>query len=52
LVFLLLPRCQGECGSQKYTAGPVPVRIWACGAISGPWSRVRGQRSYGVTTLS
>src|SRR5664280_1241115 len=36
LVFSLLPRCHGECGSQKYTSIPVATEKSACRAISFP----------------
>ena len=38
--FSLVPRCQGEWGSQKYTETPVATLklVWA--AISLPWSQV------------
>src|ERR671911_1243026 len=36
LVFSLVPRCQGLCGSQKNTWRPVSMRSWACWAISAP----------------
>ena len=36
LPFSLVPRCQGECGSQKYTARPVAAVIWSWLAISLP----------------
>ena len=43
--FSLLPRCQGEWGSQKKTGIPVSTvnRLWA--AISVPWSQVRERNS-------
>jgi transposase InsO family protein len=40
LVFSLVPRCHGLCGSQKYTCRPVSIRSCACWAISAPWSQV------------
>ena len=40
LVFSLLPRCHGECGSQKKIGMPVAVVNSACLAISAPWSQV------------
>jgi hypothetical protein len=40
-VFSLVPRCQGECGSQKYTSNPVAAAVCSCSAISRPWSQVR-----------
>src|SRR5664279_499675 len=36
LVFSLVPRCHGECGSQKYTSIPVATEKSACRAISFP----------------
>ena len=40
LVFSLLPRCQGECGSAKYTLRPVRRSIRAWWNSSLPWSQV------------
>src|SRR5205823_7640075 len=45
LVFSLVPRCHGLCGSQKYTWSPVSIRSLACSAISAPWSQVSDRRS-------
>ena len=45
LVFSLVPRCHGLCGSQKYTGRPVSIRSCACWAISAPWSQVSDRRS-------
>jgi len=39
LVFSLVPRCQGECGSQKNTAASAATEKRACSTISSPWSR-------------
>jgi hypothetical protein len=44
LVFSLVPRCHGECGSQKYTSIPVETEKSACRAISFPWSQVTDLR--------
>jgi transposase-like protein len=41
LVFSFVPRCQGECGSQKKISNPVAALVWACRAISRPWSQIR-----------
>jgi hypothetical protein len=43
LVFSLVPRCHGLCGSQKYTGRPVRIRSWACWAHLG--ALVPAQRS-------
>src|SRR4051812_26018139 len=45
LVFSLVPRCQGACGSQKKTSIPAPMRICFQSRISGPWSQVSERRS-------
>ena len=45
LVFSLVGRCQGECGSQKNTGMPSAAAIWSCSAISLPWSQVSDRRS-------
>nr|KEP23651.1 hypothetical protein DA06_06330 [Georgenia sp. SUBG003] len=45
LVFSLEPRCQGLCGSQKYTGRSVAKVISAWRAISRPWSQVSERRS-------
>ena len=36
-VFSFVPRCQGECGSQKYTSRPSCEPILRCWASSLPW---------------
>ena len=41
LVFSLVPRCHGECGSQKSIAIVVAIVICRCWASSVPWSHVR-----------
>ncbi len=51
-MFSLLGRCQGECGSQKYTAIPASLVSWACLAISPPWSRASERRSCPCRELS
>ncbi len=38
-MFSLMPRCHGECASQKYTFVPVSSVICRCSASSLPWSR-------------
>ena len=44
-VFLLEPRCQGPCGSQKYTQGRKVVMVnCGCWDISLPWSQVNDRR--------
>ena len=43
-VFSLVPRCQGECGSQKYTSRPSCEPILRCWASSLPWSQVSDNR--------
>ena len=50
LVFSLRPRCQGECGSQKYTSKPVAAAVCSCIVISRPWSQVRVLRHPGGMT--
>ena len=45
LVFSLLPRCHGACGSQKYTSIPVAKGICFDSRISMPWSQVSERRS-------
>src|SRR4029453_8480016 len=45
LVFSLVPRCHGLCGSQKNTCRPVSIRSRACWASSAPWSQVNDRRS-------
>jgi hypothetical protein len=45
LVFSLLPRCQGLCGSQKYTFTFVATVKLLCWAISSPRSQVNERRS-------
>jgi len=45
IVFSLVPRCHGECGSQKYTLIPVAAVISRWPAISLPWSHVSERRS-------
>ena len=42
LVFSLLPHCQGECGSQKYTGARMPVQLGAQLAATLHEQRVRG----------
>lgn len=44
LVFSLLPRCQGECGSQKQIGIPVAIEISWWRDISAPWSQVVERR--------
>jgi len=39
-VFSLVPRCQGEWESQKYTGAPSDSLIARWRAISVPWSQV------------
>jgi len=46
LVFSLVGRCQGECGSQKNTGMPSASAIWPCSAISFPWSQVSDRRNW------
>src|SRR5450756_2168822 len=36
---LVVPRCHGECGSQKNTGMPVATVNRACSVISRPWSQ-------------
>lgn len=43
-MFSLVPRCQGECASQKYTGMAVAALIRVCWAISLPWSQVSDRR--------
>lgn len=45
LVFSLLGRCHGECGSQRNTGIPSSCAISACSAVSRPWSQVNDRRS-------
>jgi hypothetical protein len=44
LAFSSVPRCQGECRSQKYTATSVTTEKLTCAAISLPWSHVNQRR--------
>src|SRR5215472_19192292 len=44
LVFSLVPRCQGLCGSQKYTCTSVATVNSLCLAISSPRSHVSERR--------
>ena len=39
LVFSLVPRCQGLCGSQKYTCRPVSILSWRAGPSRRPGPR-------------
>src|SRR6201989_451626 len=45
LVFSLLPRCQGACGSQKKISQSASTAICACARISQPWSQASDRRS-------
>ena len=51
-VFSLVPRCQGECGSQKYTSRPSSEAILRCWASSLPWSQVSDRRKEWGTSAS
>src|SRR6266404_3050359 len=44
LVFSFVPRCQGLCGSQKYTCTSVATVKSLCFAISSPRSQVNERR--------
>ena len=52
LVFSQVPRCQGLCGSQKYTVTPVLAVNSAWRAISLPWSYVSVLRIGSATLRS
>ena len=43
LVFSLVPRCHGLCGSQKYTGRPVSIR--SCGVLGHLRALIPGQRA-------
>ena len=40
------PRCQGLCGSQKYTGTEVVMLNCWCWDISSPWSQVKDRRKW------
>lgn len=48
-MFSLLPRCQGEWGSQTYTGIRTVSEKFLWRAISWPWSHVRDFRMAGGT---
>ncbi len=51
-LFSFVPRCWGECGSQKYTATSVAALELTCAAISLPLPHVTGQcRCAGSPTI-
>jgi hypothetical protein len=45
LVFSLLPRCQGLCGSQKKISMSAAIATCFQSRISGPWSQVNDRRT-------
>src|SRR5690606_32278039 len=45
LVFSLVPRCHGLCGSAKNTLTPEATENWACADSSLPRSQVNDRRS-------
>ncbi|MEQ1545363.1 hypothetical protein [Methyloglobulus sp.] len=51
LVFSLMPRCQGLCGSAKYTLTPVASVNLACAAISLLWTYVIDKRFWAAIRL-
>jgi hypothetical protein len=44
-VFSLMPRCQGECGSQKKICMSASMAIFFHSRISTPWSQVNVPRN-------